>query len=744
MRRGNHVVVMCVFACLLVSAGGRASEQCTLSGHVSDAGGEPVANAVFEVLGARVRWKSDAGGAYTALLAPGEYRLLVTSERSGTAAAAVTLQAGAKATLDVALSPVYRDEVVVSAGMAARPVSEVAQPIAVLSGERLDANQQPSLGATIAHEPGVSTTSFGPAVGRPILRGLGADRVRILSNGTDIGDLSAGAPDHAVDANTATADRIEILRGAATLLYGSSAGGGVVNIIDGRIPESRSERALSGQAAAGYGSVARHRHADVQMGGTLGFFSWNVQGLQQKTGDYSIPGFASVEPREGEERGTLRNSAHESTTGTAGGSWTGERGFLGLALSRTDATYGLPGSLEENAGGESAPKIVLRQDRVDLRGEWRRPGAFVEGLRLNAGANDYAHLEAESSAEFGQRNSQKSYEARIELQHAAIGSVQGSVGAQLRHRDVAIVGTEAFVPPNTTANVAVFALEEYGHRNHRWDIGVRYERQDVEGEESVAPRRTYGALSSSIGWVWAPAPGYSIGTSVARAVKFPNAEELYSKGPHLSTRSYETGNAGLHKEVNLDADLSLRKLTGRVTGEVNLFVNRFDDFIFQRLTDDQIDELPVLVYENADAIFRGVEVRGSVLLAQRGARHFSLEGGLDTVRAELRDTGEPLPRIPAMDLGGGLRYVDGALWAEVTVWRTARQDRVAQNESPTAGYTIVNASAGWRIYTQHLAHDFILRGSNLNNAVIRAHTSFLKDLAPQPGRDIDLSYRVTF
>jgi iron complex outermembrane receptor protein len=744
MRTAIHVVVACLFVCLLHPPACMAKEECTLSGRVLDAGGKPVADAVFEVLGERVRWKSDENGAFTATLAPGEYRLLVTSERHGSAVAAVTLLAGSPATLDVALSPVYRDEVVVSAGVAARPVSEVAQPIAVLSGERLDARQQPSLGATIANEPGVSTTSFGPAVGRPILRGLGADRVRILSNGTDIGDLSAGAPDHAVDANTATAERIEILRGAATLLYGSSAGGGVVNIIDGRIPETRSERALSGQVSAGYGSVARHRHADAQMGGTLGFFSWNVQGLQQRTSDYSIPGFASLEPEGGEERGTLRNSAHESTSGTAGGSWVGDRGFLGLALSRTDATYGLPGSLEEQAGGDGDPKIALRQDRLDLRGEWQRTGAFLEGIRLNAGANDYAHVEAESSEEFGQRNSQESYEARIELEHAALGSLRGSVGAQLRHRDVAIVGEEAFVPPSTTGNMAVFALEEYGRRNHRWDIGVRYERQEIEGEESRAPRRTYGALSSSLGWVWAPGPGYSIGVSMARAVKFPNAEELYSEGPHLSTRSYEIGNAGLHKEINLDADLSVRKLTGRLTGEINLFVNRFDDFIFQRLTDEVIEELPVLVYENGDAIFRGAELRGSVLLAQRGTRHLSLEAGLDTVQAELRETGEPLPRIPATELGGGLRYADGRAWAEVSVWRTARQTRVAQNESPTAGYTIVNVSAGWRIYTQRLAHDFCVRGSNLNNADIRAHTSFLKDLAPQPGRDIDLSYRITF
>jgi iron complex outermembrane receptor protein len=728
--------VLC-FCCAL------AAQEQPVSGRIRAAGGEAAADAVVEVLGHRTRWRTDSGGAFAAKLPPGEYRLLITSERHGSGVAVVTVVAGTQAMVDVQLSPVFRDEVVVSAGTEARPLSEVAQPIAVLSGERLDARQQPSLGATIAHEPGVSTTSFGPAVGRPILRGLGADRVRVLANGTDVGDLSAGAPDHAVDANTATAERIEILRGAATLLYGSSAGGGVVNIIDGRIPETRSERALAGQLTLGYGSAGGDRQANAQLGGTLGALTWNAAAVDRATGDYAIPGFASLEPEEGEQRGTLHNSAIDSTSATAGASWIAGRGFFGAAFSRTDGTYGLPGALEEHAGGEGNPKIVLRQNRVDVRGELLRTGAFLEAIRINAGFNDYAHVEAESSEEFGQRNSQQSRDTRVELRHGALGLLRGSAGAQVRHREVAIVGDEAFVPPSTVGNAAVFALEELARGNHRWEAGVRYERQQIEAEVDGAPRRTDRALSSSVGWVWTPGAGYSIGLSAARAVKFPSAEELYSEGPHLSTRSYEIGDLGLRKEVNLDADLTLRKFAGRFTGELNLFVNRFDDFIFQRLTDEVIDELPVLVYENGDAIFRGAELRASVLLLQRGDRHLSLDAGLDSVRAELR-SGEPLPRIPPMEIGGGLRYQDGRVWTEVSVWRTARQTRVAQNERVTDGYTVVHAAAGWRIYTQRLAHDFILRGSNLNDAEIRAHTSFLKDLAPQPGRDIDLSYRLTF
>ncbi|HEX2121958.1 MAG TPA: TonB-dependent receptor [Thermoanaerobaculia bacterium] len=739
-------VVVSVFVCSLVCGGGWAAGESSVTGRVVSAGGQPVPDAVIEVVGTSLRRKAQSDGAFDLVLPPGERRILVTSERHGAAMITVTVSAKAATSVEVVLSPVYRDEVVVSAG-AARPISEVAQPIAVLSGERLAARQQPSLGATIAGEPGVATTSFGPAVGRPILRGLGNDRVRILSNGTDTGDLSAGAPDHAVGSNTVTAERIEILRGAATLLYGSSAGGGVVNIIDGRIPEARLER-LTGRLSAGYGSAASERHADAMFGGTAGRVTWNVLAVRRATEDYAIPGFASIHPEGDDTPGTLHNSAIDSTTGVGGLSWIGERGFLGFSLSRTDATYGLPGHIEAHAGEEEEhegqPEIQLQQNRVDVRGELQRTGALLEVVRVNAGFNDYSHVEAEGSEEFGQRNSQESYEVRVEARHARIGRIGGSAGVQLRHRDIAIVGDEAFVPPSTIENAALFVLEELDLGDRLWQGGLRYEQQRIEGEPGIAPRRSYRALSSSLGFVWKPRPEYSVGVSAARAVKFPNAEELYSFGPHLSTRSFEIGNADLEKEVNLDADLSVRKLTGRVTGEINAFVNRFDNFIFQRLTDEAIDDLPVLKYENADAIFRGVEVRADVLLLQRGARHVALQLSFDGVRAELRDTREPLPRIPPLEIGAGLRYEDGRVWAEVGFLRASRQSRVAQNEQATDGYTTFQGSVGVRLYRQRSVHDFVLRGSNLNDAEIRSHTSFLKDLAPQPGRDIDLSYRVTF
>ena len=566
--------------------------------------------------------------------------------------------------------------------------------------------------------------------------------MRVLSNGTDVGDMSAGEPDHAVDVNTANADRVEILRGAATLLYGSSAEGGVVNVIDGRIPESRMDRVISCEITAGAASSADDRHEDVRLEGSLDSLAWYATVFNRHTGDYHIPGFASAfDPSPDEPRGILRNSSIDSKNGVLGLSWVGENGFLGFSVARIEGTYGLPGDLEAGGGD---PHIVLRQNREDIRGELRRPGSFIESVRVNAGFNDYVHHEGEGGI-FGQRNSQKSYEGRLEARHAKIGALTGSVGVQLRHRDEAIIGEEAFVPPSTIANAAIFALEELAIGDKRFQGGVRYEKQQIEGDAPTAPRRDYHSLASSLGFVWTPHGAYSVGVSVARAVKFPSVEELYTRGPHISTHSFEIGDANLRPEVDLDTDVSIRKLTGRVAGELNVFLNHFDNFIFQRFTDEpEIEELPVLRYENAGATFRGAELRVNTLLLQEGSRHLSAEFGADMVRAELHGSHEPLPRIPPLKVGAGLRYEQNAWTAEAGVWHASRQSRLAPHETPTNAYTTINASIGRRFYTQHLAHDIVLRGTNLNNAEIRNHTSFLKDIAPQPGRDIELSYRVAF
>ena len=728
----------------LIAPAAQASGTGELTGHVRSATGEPVENAMIQISGMAQRVKTGSNGAFETVIPAGDHHLLVTSARFGVASADVKVAEGKSTSVDVQLSPIYRDEVVVSTGSEARSVADVAQPIAVLEGDRLAAKQQSSLGATVENEPGVSTSYYGPAVGRPILRGLASDRVRILSNGTDLGDASSFAPDHAVAIDPALAERIEVLRGAGTLLYGSSAGGGVVNVIDDRIPETLLGRPLMGEVAVGGGTVSDERRANARLQGSVGSIGWYAANSYRKTDDYSIPGFASVNPAPDEPRGVLRNTAVDSTDTILGLSLIGSNGFFGVAGSRIHATYGLP--LHGSFGDDGEPEkstLAQRQNRVDVHGELRT-GGFFEAIRVKAGISDYMHVERESPEDPGQQNLHKTNDVRLEVQHAAQGSLTGSFGLQAVQRDSSVIGQERTVPPNALQNVAVFALEELVRVNHRWQLGARFEEEHTRGTEEELARRTYRDVSSSLGYVWTPRPDWSVGVSVARSVKFPSAEELYSNGDILATQTFEIGNVDLRKEVNFDTDLSIRKLRGRVTGELNLFVKRFDNFIYQRATGEEHDELPVLAFVNADALFRGAEVRGAVALFQRDARLLSVEAGLDFVHAEVRDTHEPLPRIPPLKLGGTLRYEDGKAWVEGGVWRVSTQTRVAPLETETPGYTTVHAAAGYNFVTQHVKHEIFIRGTNLNNAEIRAHTSFLKDFAPEPGRDVSITYRVVF
>jgi iron complex outermembrane recepter protein len=732
----------------------------TVTGTVLSAAGDPVRDAVVTVSPGSVKLKTTPAGKFAGELPAGTHRLMVNSGRSGSATADIVVAAGGTTNVDIALSPSFRDEIVVSAGPM-RAVSEVAQPIAVLSGRELDARQQTSLGATIEHEAGVSTSYYGPAVGRPMLRGLGGDRVRLLSNGTDLGDASSQAPDHIVATDTKLASSIEILRGAATLLYGSSAGGGVVNIIDDRIPQLRLDRPITGELSFGGGSVADERRGSVRTEGSVGSVGWYAAGSRRETDDYAIPGFASLEPEEDEPHGALRNTASDASTAIGGLSWIRDTGYIGVAFARMDSTYGLPihrfhreededgeeeeeedeEEEEEEEGEGDGSKLIMRQNRVDLRGETTLGGP-LQMVRVNVSLNDYQHVETEANGEEGQRNSNDSIEGRLEARHAPLGALNGTVGVQFRHRDISVLGEEVTVPPSTFGNFAVFAFEEVARTRHRWQGGLRYEQQRSSGDD--VPSRSYRDFSATVGWVWMPREAWSVGVSAGRSAKFPTAEELYSNGVILATQTFEVGDPDIRKEVNLDMDVSVRRIRGRVTGELNLFVKRFDNFIYQRVTDEEHDELPVLHFVNADAIFRGAELRALVGLLEHGGRYLLLELGLDSTRAEIRGSGEPLPRIPPLKTSAGLRYEDGRFWGEVGASHSSRQDRLAPLETPTAAYTTVQAGAGVRFFTRGAVHELILRGTNLTDEEVRSHTSFLKDFAPAPGRDVDVMYRVKF
>ncbi len=754
-----------VVQCLTVSAA-PATEAGSVSGRAVTAEGEPASDAEATLVQLRRRVSADAEGRFEFEDVPaGDYLLEVVSLRHGRWVEAITVAAGEALEIEIALENVaHKEEILVTGSAVERSQLDVANPSNVLSGDELRARLQPSIGETLANEPGVNSTFFGPGASRPVIRGLGGDRVRMLETGIDAGDASSASPDHNVAIEPAHAERIEVLRGPATLLYGSSAIGGVVNVIDGLIPSVRSAAPIGGSVDLRGGSVNDERMGALSLEGTTGDWGWHLHGLARETDDYEIPGFAAVpdpdedhdnEAEEGEpaEFGRVSNSDLETSSIGLGVSRFFESGFLGASISGYVSDYGVPGGEEghdgEEEGEESAEgdeeggiRIDMERLRFDLHSEIFRPLGPFQGLKARFGIVDYEHDEIEPSGEVGTMFFNDAYEVRLELVQRARERHSGSVGLQIRNRELESIGEEAFIPPNDSLNLALFTFQELSRGNLSYQFGARIEIQENDTIAGL-PSRSFDGLSASFGLVWDASEVWSVAVSLARSIKFPNGEELYSEGPHFATQAFEIGNPSLGEEASLGLDLSLRKVSGRFTGDLTLFKTDFSDYIFQEFTGDEEDGLPVLVYSQSDAEFEGVEVQAQVGLWQESHQHLGLDLFGDLVRAELSD-GSNLPRIPPWRLGTGLHYRSDRWNGRVEVIDVARQDRVSPTETPTPGYTMVNASVGYRFFTAKTIYDLMLRGRNLTDEDARNHVSFLKDRVPLPGRDISLSVRVSF
>ncbi len=376
---------------------------------------------------------------------------------------------------------------------------------------------------------------------------------------------------------------------------------------------------------------------------------------------------------------------------------------------------------------------------------------------------DYEHQELEGN-EIGTQFFNESIDGRLELRHGSGGKLRGSAGLQIGARELEAVGAEAFLPPSKTDAVALFALEEIESGAMLYEIGLRLERQETRGEGE--PDRDFNGASASFGLVWRSGESYSIGASIARTERFPRAEELYADGPHVATFTFEIGDPNLQPETSLGLDLALRKRRGKLTGELNLFANRYDDYIFEFPPPvPPQDGLPVFQFVQSDAEFVGFEANLLIELWQAGGNHLGLELTSDYVRARLRgsgppgtwQSGDPLPYIPPLRLGGGLHYRAARWHASLDVWHYDEQTRVPEwnvsvepallglyGLTPTDDYTMVNAHVGYRLPTKRTMHEFLLRVMNLTDTEARNSVSRLKDLVPLPGRDVGVTYRLVF
>lgn len=641
------------------------------------------------------------------------------------------------------------DEVVVTA----TPLDDMLQPAQVLSGDQLLLKTAPTLGETLANELGVNSSYFGPAASRPVIRGLAGSRVTMLTDSVSTLDVSDVSPDHAVAVEPLLADQIEIIRGPTTLLYGSAAAGGVINVTDSRIPQAPAEKLVSGGIELRGDTAAEERAAVGRLDGGTGAFAWHLDAMTRETESIDIDGFATanagVRPDE-ELEGTLANSYSE-VDGVAGGvSWVGARGYLGAAVSRLEQTYGLPGPEpeEEEAGGEpeifEGPFLDMEQTRIDVRGEIRFDGGAWESVKLAYGTNDYEHNEVEPSGEIATMFENDAWQARIEAVHASLNGWHGAVGLQYDDRDFSAIGEEAFVSPTTTQAWGLFVAEEVDFDWGHVHLGARVE--STEHDNVIFSDYDETAVSIGAGVGVDVSGNTELTVNVSRTERNPNAEELYSDGAHIATRQFEIGllavpggRATTEDSVNLEFGVQTELRGARV--DANVFYYDIGDYVLQDLTGAVQDGFPVAQYAQADAEFYGVEAAVVMPVPLSSAFDAELRTFADFVSAELSN-GDDLPRIPPWRLGANLELGQASWLAGLDVIYNAEQDDISSFN--TDAYTMVNLSFLYRLDGQALDWEWFARGTNLLDEDARKSTSFLAAFAPLPGRSLHVGVRARF
>lgn len=633
----------------------------------------------------------------------------------------------------------------------AQESSTILAPARVLSGDELRDKLGGSLGDTLMREPGVNASGFSTGSSRPVIRGLEGPRVKILQNGMDSGDLSAISNDHAVGSSLLSAQQIEILRGPATLLYGSGAIGGAINIVNGRIPtqlESRPTGELELRAGSVDSSSALAFSAD-RAAGDIGL---HVDGTVLRAGDYRIPGNSAV-AGDG-DTGRLSFSGNREDSLGVGGSLIRSWGHVGASLAQTEKLYGIRGA-DENS------RIDLAQTRVDIDSLVRSPLQGFESLHVKLGHNRYRHTELEDGTDPHVSFSNRALSSRWELSHLPLAGWRGKLGLQTDQATVQAVNVEdptinPTVPRTRSASTAVFLVEEKDLGSVRVNAGARVEQ--VSRRPNGAAARDFTLASTSLGALWTFIPGYAVGATASLAQRAPTAEELYSGGVHHPTETYDVGDASLRKERSQNIDLSLQKTEDKLRWKANLFQNKVSNFVFGRIgaevCEDSgqpgpcgagIDEVRLRSFSQADATLRGYEVDISYNLYETGwfARAFA-----DSSRGTLDQLGN-LPLQPTTRTGLTVGYQDSEWRSSLSVLNASAQHRIASSDvsaedSATRGYTRVDASLSWRQRAGATDLTWFVLARNLLNEEIRLSTSLLRDYVPQPGRNLIAGVRVRF
>ena len=664
------------------------------------------------------------------------------------------------------------EEILVTANPLGRESTDLSQSTTVLQGAALRQQLANSLGETLARTPGMSNASFGENVGRPVIRGLQGTRVGILNNSLAVSDASSVSQDHAVSIEPFLADQIEVLRGPSTLLFGSGAIGGVVNMVSPTIPQEIPEDGYSGRATAQANTAANEEFVAGRLGLGSESFALHLDGFHRRTDDYDIPGRAELYPDDDpdeDEDGTLPNSFLNNQGGTVGLSWIGEQWRIGAAYTEYKSDYGIPGGAhdhaheedeheeghedEEHEDEEEVPVTIrLRSERTEAELVGRDPFPGFELLKVQFVDTSYKHTEFEG-AEVGTVFKSDSDNTRLELKHNPWGAWQGVFGLQYTDLNFSAVGAEAFVPTSKTRTGAVFWVERGDFDSWQIDLGMRYEDVETrvpntliagEGASGPSADADFQPFSASAGMVWTMNEAIDFTGSVSYAERAPGADELFANGPHIASQVFEVGDSSLDTESSVHVEGGVRAEFGRLTGSATIFTDQFDNYIYQANSGLEEDGLPLLFWAQQDADFVGAELELRYDFEPGKWGHWQVFSFGDIVDGKLDDNSNA-PQQPPRRVALGIDW-DLRNWTANVVWIHAfDQDNVAELETETPGYDLLNAEVvftgpqlgqfDWQIY---------LKGQNLLDEDIRNSTSYLKDQAPQIGLNVIFGVRAYF
>lgn len=626
-------------------------------------------------------------------------------------------------------NPKTLDSVLVRASPLAASAEEMTEPVEVLTGSKLDEARGATLGETVGKLPGVQSSNFGAGVGRPIIRGLDGARVAVVSGGLGTQDVSTLSQDHNVAVEPFLADQIEVLKGPATLLYGSGAIGGVVNVVDGRIAERALDETITGRAELRWDSASNGATGMARVDAmTTKEWVVHADAAVRRQDDYDTP------------LGRQANSFVDTESAALGVSRVGDAGFAGISVSRFNDRYGNPGEPGDAAEGEPGVTLDMQQSRIEAKAGYTRPFGIFTSVRAGIASTNYEHTEFEGE-ETGTIFLNDGTEARVELTHQAMGAWTGAIGMQAIDRTFEAIGEEAFVPRTSTTAGGLFLMEQGKWDHLQVDLGARIDH--VKSRPATADTRSFSPVSLSAGALWRFNDAWRLSVNLDRAERAPAEEELFADGPHVATGSYEIGNAELRKERATQAEIGVHFHGKRFDAKASAYQTRFDDYIFLTDTGEVEDDLPVRQWIQADARFRGFEAEATAHLMDDGRNALDLRVFVDQVRATLNSGGN-VPRIAPGRFGADLRWENGSWRASLGAIRYQRQDDVAVGETPTDGYTLVEAHVAYHFDYGDTGWELFLDGKNLTDAEARVHTSFLKDRVALPGRGVALGVRVFF